>query len=389
MSTHNNSLWYYKGYYADGVNASDKVRWIKDAESDKHNADLFKRRNAKLVNATLLPAGVWANPVQENDIVLQTTYPGLLLGSGYAHGSGLLGELKLGFFLDYTTGLPVVPGSSVKGVIRSIWPMQPKALKKNDLYVAAEQAMQYYVNEVAGLENWTTNEIMQLELQIFGAFKPDPGKTQRGTCAFHDAFPVRADANGKLLATDFITPHKEPMKNPIPIGFLKVLPEVRFAFRFDLPEAGYIVNGKPISADLVRKIFKAILLDYGVGAKTNVGYGQFTDPTAPRIQPRANTTTAAAATSSAQSVAPEKKVITDLEDYTRKLKIGDAIIGRVKTKGRDNFVEIKQNGLLVEARLAGSNCPAEIGDLVKLRVAHADPKTGTIKMATYQGPANL
>src|SRR5690554_3416875 len=50
---------------------------------------------------------------------LYTTYPGLLIGSGYQHESGGENEFKIGFFFDYTTGLPQIPGSSVKGVLRS------------------------------------------------------------------------------------------------------------------------------------------------------------------------------------------------------------------------------------------------------------------------------
>ncbi|MDP3829957.1 MAG: RAMP superfamily CRISPR-associated protein, partial [Ignavibacteriaceae bacterium] len=50
---------------------------------------------------------------------LTTIYPGLLIGSGYNHEIGNQeNELKLGFFFDYTTGLPCIPGSSVKGVLR-------------------------------------------------------------------------------------------------------------------------------------------------------------------------------------------------------------------------------------------------------------------------------
>ncbi|MEZ4966913.1 MAG: RAMP superfamily CRISPR-associated protein [Saprospiraceae bacterium] len=57
----------------------------------------------------------------EHSFRLKTTYPGLLIGSGYQHETGAEGELKLGFFFDHTSGLPVIPGSSVKGVLRSVF----------------------------------------------------------------------------------------------------------------------------------------------------------------------------------------------------------------------------------------------------------------------------
>ena len=42
---------------------------------------------------------------------LSTIYPGLLTGSGMVHETNNQGELKLGFFFDHTSGLPMLPGS--------------------------------------------------------------------------------------------------------------------------------------------------------------------------------------------------------------------------------------------------------------------------------------
>jgi len=61
------------------------------------------------------------NPACNKTLELVTTYPGLLIGSGYDHEAGLFGVLKLGFFFDHATGLPIIPGSSVKGVLRSVF----------------------------------------------------------------------------------------------------------------------------------------------------------------------------------------------------------------------------------------------------------------------------
>ena len=41
------------------------------------------------------------------------------MGVGYQHETGAMGEAKIGFYFDYTTGLPCLSGSSVKGIIRS------------------------------------------------------------------------------------------------------------------------------------------------------------------------------------------------------------------------------------------------------------------------------
>jgi CRISPR-associated protein Cmr6 len=85
---------------------------------------------------------------------------------------------------------------------------------------------------------------------------------------FHDAYFSKSNAKGLFLGTDYITPHKDnPLKNPQPIKFLKILPEVEITFRFELRD-------EIIKAMDKFKLFRQILLDFGVGAKTNVGYGQ-------------------------------------------------------------------------------------------------------------------
>jgi CRISPR-associated protein Cmr6 len=64
------------------------------------------------------------------------------------------------------------------------------------------------------------------------------------------------------------------LKNPIPITFLKVLPDVEFSFNFILQDHQKI-DEKLVSIKRKIALFKQILLDFGIGAKTNVGYGQF------------------------------------------------------------------------------------------------------------------
>ncbi|MBK8110496.1 MAG: hypothetical protein IPK46_09285 [Saprospiraceae bacterium] len=67
-----------------------------------------------------------------HNIPLQTTYPGLLIGSGYTHEFDFPEEddkkeaFKIGFFFDHITGLPCIPGHSVKGVLRSAFPNHEK-----------------------------------------------------------------------------------------------------------------------------------------------------------------------------------------------------------------------------------------------------------------------
>ncbi len=292
MSNYNNSLLFYKKYY-------DGVDWSKKSD-DKDNSNHFAERNLELTNSTLpereeeLPFG-YTMP-EEHCIDLETTYPGVLLGSGITHGSGLLGEIKLGFFVDYTTGLPVIPGSSVKGVLRFAFPLgfkhaakkEKDSKKKAALLEKAGWVTEYLqaeLNEITPDQSWDAPAIEAFETWLFGSYEtgmkvgPMSGRT-----IFHDALPISAARvkinevyTSQYLATDFITPHKEPLKNPIPIQFLKVLPGVVFRFQFHFEP--YKKGGQEVlSVENIRGLFKAILLDMGVGAKTNVGYGQLIEP---------------------------------------------------------------------------------------------------------------
>ena len=195
---------------------------------------------------------------KDHSFELTTTYPGLVLGTGYSHETGTEGELKLGFYFDWTTGLPIIPGSSVKGVLRSTF-RTPEFIKA---------LLNTKQNEQIALKHDTLDA---WEKEIFGSLN---GETpQKGGDIFHDAVLVKTDK--AILADDFITPHinrenikMSPFSNPTPLMFLKVKPHITFRFQFDLKHSEGL-TGKEKS-----DVFKEILLLLGIGAKTNVGYGQ-------------------------------------------------------------------------------------------------------------------
>ena len=176
-----------------------------------------------------------------------TTYPGLLLGSGYLHElPDVKGQLILGFDFDYTTGLPIIRGSSIKGVLRS-------AFQEKE-----------YIKEILKDENIDISELekeicdnSELEKEIFD-----------NNDIFFDAQIIKIQ--NTLLADDYLAPHKEITKDPIPLRFLKLAPNVTFRFDFELSDG-------IISKEQKRELFKTILEDLGVGAKTNVGYGKLED----------------------------------------------------------------------------------------------------------------
>lgn len=221
--------------------------------------------------------------------VLRTTYPGLLVGSGYQHEAAIEGEFKLGFSFDHTTGMPVIPGSSVKGVLRNAFSL-------------ADLIREILQGELAETYRLSTDKldalsIDQLEAELFGNGggtinrKPGTGMLplyERDI--FYDSFIVhsahqqgeaRHPLSGCFLGGDFITPHKnregkpelDVFSNPVPLQFLKVLPDVSICFQFELKDSRTF----PFITRAVKlELFRQIILWYGLGAKTNVGYGQFT-----------------------------------------------------------------------------------------------------------------
>jgi len=208
--------------------------------------------------------------------VLETIYPGLLIGTGNIHETGMLGECKLGLQFDYTTGLPYIPGSSVKGLLRSMFPYSIPE-KKNGNWVNYRNQRIEYVQEILKDISFTDEDVKDLEFQIFEGVKDGESLSMNNRCIFYDA--MISAYNKDILGLDYITPHKNPLKNPIPIQFMKVMPEVKFQFQFRIPNEIVLNSGISISKDIILNLFKTILMEIGIGAKTNVGYGQLVEPT--------------------------------------------------------------------------------------------------------------
>lgn len=196
---------------------------------------------------------------------LYTAYPGVLIGTGNPHEISMENAIKCGFSFDYVTGLPYIPGSSIKGMLRSYFPKEGSA---------DENEKREYIKEVlnsCGITFQTENKekiktvIANLKKDLF-----------EGEDAFFDAFPVvLPNQKIKLLAREFITPHKEKFKNPKPINLIKIRPGVKIRFMFILNDFNF--ENCCISANQKLALLKRIILDMGVGAKTNVGFGIMTE----------------------------------------------------------------------------------------------------------------
>lgn len=198
--------------------------------------------------------------------------PGLLIGSGLAHGlPGSEEDVKTGLQFDYTSGLPVIPGSSVKGVIRSAFPTIKEDKEQSN--EADAEKLNYIKSLIADIPEFSSlviedNDILELGNQMFnhGDIFADALLVGYGTRTKQQV-PVN-----QILAEDYITPHTGgPLAQPIPIKIVKVAPGVTFAFCFKFNATR--IGDKEVTAEMKESLCTAILQDLGIGAKTNVGYG--------------------------------------------------------------------------------------------------------------------
>lgn len=256
---------FYRDYYRN-MNIYPTPIEVEGKKKGTDQEIRFQRKNEQLLSATLGELGRQNKQLIEAlqptiCFDLTTTYPGLLIGSGLAHGTGMDHDLKIGLSFDYTTGLPYVAGSAVKGVLRSLFPSLAKEISKED------RLRIDYLNEKCS-KQLTADEWKKLTAMLFDA---NWAETAQSRVLFFDALIIAShNRSGQVLGEDFITPHKSPIKNPIPLQFLKVLSGVTFRFAFRMGD-----HLGELTSEQVGELFRSILLDVGIGAKTNVGYGQF------------------------------------------------------------------------------------------------------------------
>lgn len=245
----NLSKLYYKHYF-DNV---DFNFLLLNIDAPASEVIKIKDKNRDLTAPNLLHR-IEKNQSVNTNFTLKISYPGLVTGVGINHEAKIEGEFKLGVHFDYTYGMPVVYGSSVKGVLRA-W-FKDIYLEKN---IGQEKTAQMLFDD------------------IFNGIGADgKPKSIYDRDIFFDAVLVKADPKGRILCSDSITPHDDnPLKNPMPITFMKIAPGCELEFRFKLVDTKG-PNGNVIFSQAQKKaLFEEILKTVGIGAKTNVGYGQF------------------------------------------------------------------------------------------------------------------
>lgn len=246
------------------INAS--LNW-NNIKTDKKNAPIIKKRNTRLTEEGLLYK--IEKPVETDDVFeLGIIYPGLVTGIGINHEATIEGEFKLGVHFDWTWGMPVIYGSSVKGVLRAWFKEFYKGDRDPDDYETEIFEGSLRDNEAEKKkygQEWE-QKVKNVKNRIY---KP---KSIYNRDIFFDAVITAPDTKGRILCSDSITPHGDnPLKNPTPITFLKIAPGCKLEFRFKLV-------GDEDEKKMKCNLFKEILTTVGAGAKTNVGFGQLSVP---------------------------------------------------------------------------------------------------------------
>lgn len=155
------------------------------------------------------------------------------------------GALETGCSLSRNYGMPYIPGSSLKGVVRS-W------------------AEQNYLSDFP-------SEISEL----FGTRDSDELNRVSGLVTFHDAWwiPEPKNKEHKPFVLDVVTPHHqeyynggkaEPSDKDSPVPNHQLAVQGSFLF---------VIEGEPEHIALCQTMLTSALADNGVGAKTSAGYG--------------------------------------------------------------------------------------------------------------------
>lgn len=180
----------------------------------------------------------------------------------FATGLGIEHPLENGFAFLNPYGLPYLPGSSIKGVLR-------------------KSAQELASGDWGGTAGWTADSISAL----FGVERNDETQLQRGSLSFWDVIP---DIKGDKLQVEIMTPHQthyyqngdtpHDSGSPNPITFLAVPVGSGFSFKVQCNRPFLARIAPELAEDerwriLIKAAFEHAYQWLGFGAKTAVGYG--------------------------------------------------------------------------------------------------------------------
>ncbi len=311
MSISNLGLYFYRDYY--DMRSGFDPRTFSDEGHKKKQEAYFKEKNKALLahKPSETQTNIALNPLSNQHLQTVIQAPGMLLGTGYTHETGQLGEFKLGFFFDHTSGLPIVPGSSVKGKLRSAFPQFTRGkhgksqwdLPKETRPLQRAKAFNIHhllwgdatrnfekepLTEAEMTDITMLTKVHHLELAIFEGIDIDKTIKNNNVAnnelvylnsyartIFFDA-SILYQADKAIFQNDTITPHTAgQFKNPTPLLFLMLKAGTQLQFSWRLHDVILSeTDNVTVSAEAKKNLFADLLMLYGIGAKTSVNYGQ-------------------------------------------------------------------------------------------------------------------
>jgi CRISPR-associated protein Cmr6 len=243
------------------INEKMKIKLNEDIEKfvwDTHFIEnINNRRNRTISYLKNLGFEVYS------DIILKVSWR-LIIGLGASHPQ------ETSMTLHHIYGIPYIPGSAIKGITRH-WIVLKFA---DDIARETKEDFEKITDKISSAIESDYDINRQIDeinfndiLDIFGTQKHE------GKIIFFDAFPIE---NIKLK-TDIMNPHypdyytqNEPptdWQSPRPIKFLTIDSNTEFQF--------YIAGKDKELLDKTKKLLIEALKNYGIGAKTSLGYGIF------------------------------------------------------------------------------------------------------------------
>ncbi|GIW83421.1 MAG: hypothetical protein KatS3mg105_5228 [Gemmatales bacterium] len=193
-------------------------------------------------------------------------------------GLGSENVLETGITLNHIYGVPIIPGSALKGIAShycaEVWGaadarFRPPSEEENKAY------RKYLANEGPKPDD-------NFHRLLFGT------TDDSGCIVFHDAWFI-PESSDQPLVLDVMTPHHlawldgsvtpTDFDSPTPVPFVSVTGAFDFVVSWRGPEFGDETKEQWLV--LVEQLLRAALADWGVGGKTTSGYGRLvTDPEA-------------------------------------------------------------------------------------------------------------
>ncbi len=302
-------------------------------------------------------------------------------------GLGSDNVLETGITLQHTYGVPIIPGSALKGLASHYCDHVWGRRDRDDTNGSTATHLRFRRPEERDIKpddsssDTSEDRPPNYHRLLFGTTE------DAGVIVFHDAWitpesltPESAFGYG-ALRRDVMTPHHPQWNlgwdrpptdfdNPVPVSFLSVAGTFRIRISWNVPDNVQLAEAHLKKARdwtrLAIRLLEEALVHWGVGGKTSSGYGRLVDPVLiPKPAPDIR-----------KEVAPVPGRAPEKREYGLATKV--TILGpNIKANRKQSGFKVKEEGY-PEGKLTLGNPPVGIntdkGTVVDVQVKDDDPK---------------